>query len=180
MPLHHHDCFVGCTLVVVALAAFFDTRTGRIPNLVTLPPLAAAPLVHGLVSGPGALGGSFLGAVLCAAVPALLFVRGGMGGGDVKLFAALGALLGTQLGLEIELGSLWLAALCVCARLAWHGQLFAVLGYALHALWWKLAPDTGLVRQPPATLGSDFRLGAAIGCATLAVLLLDGLPWLAR
>jgi prepilin peptidase CpaA len=177
MPLSPHACFTYCALVAALVAAVFDARTGRIPNLVSLPPLVAAPLVHALVSGPGALGGSLLGALLCGAVPTFVFARGGMGGGDVKLFAALGALLGVSTGLEIELGSLWLAALCVCARLAWHGRLLATFSSALTLLWRRVTRRAQLASAPAPELQARFRLGAAIGGATAAVTLWESLSW---
>jgi len=78
-------------VAVVLVAAWSDHRHGRIPNALTLPALAA-----GLVLGSPA------GALVSAGLPLLLFGRGKVGGGDVKLFAALGALLGVRLGLTVE------------------------------------------------------------------------------
>jgi prepilin peptidase CpaA len=175
MPTVFSPYFACTALLLALLSAISDTRTGHIPNLLTLPPLAVAPLLHALLGGPGALGGSLLGACLCAVVPGFAFARGAMGGGDLKLFTALGALLGFDLGLQIELAALWLATLWVCGRFAWHGQLFHVLRGTLAFFWQRCTRSTS---PAPAALQTELRLGAAIGGATLAVLALDQLTWL--
>ena len=73
--------------------------------------LLLAPLVAAAVAGLPAASGALWGAAACGAAPWLLHRFGACGGGDVKLLAAVGALSGTQVGLEIELGGLVLATL---------------------------------------------------------------------
>jgi Flp pilus assembly protein protease CpaA len=90
--------FLGtaAVLVTAAAAAAIDLRTGRIPN-----PLTAAAALTGLaLAGVGltvltlnlAIAGGVLGFALM--LPGRLF--GATGGGDVKLMAALGTLLGPR------------------------------------------------------------------------------------
>jgi len=117
-----------------AAAAATDLRTGYIPNAITLPMIGLGPLVvafeaHRRGASPlHALGVSLLGIALCGAVPYLLFRLGGMFGGDVKLLAGVGALLGPLVGLEAELDAFVAAALFALGHMAFRGQLFAVLG----------------------------------------------------
>jgi prepilin peptidase CpaA len=84
------------TLAVLGVATFTDLRSRRIPNWLVLPFLLAGIVVsfwmqgwHGLVQS---LGGALLGLV----VYGVLFWMGGMGAGDVKLCAAIGAWVGPQ------------------------------------------------------------------------------------
>jgi prepilin peptidase CpaA len=81
-------------LLVVSVAVAFDVRTRRIPNALTFGAAAAAvcfAFFHAGVSGmTSALAGWMLGAALFFP----FFALGGMGAGDVKLLAALGAWLG--------------------------------------------------------------------------------------
>ena len=89
-------------IVVAAVAAFagtsalVDLRTRRVPNPLTLGiavlGLALAASGHGATSLWAALGGCAVG--LLAMLPGYLI--GATGGGDVKLVAALGTLLGPR------------------------------------------------------------------------------------
>jgi prepilin peptidase CpaA len=81
-------------LLVAFVAMLCDVRTRRIPNVLTLA-AAAAALVFGFVSdGAAGLGMSAAGWLVGAALFFPFFALGGMGAGDVKLLAALGAWLG--------------------------------------------------------------------------------------
>jgi prepilin peptidase CpaA len=99
MSTFHVFALLGIALSAVAAA--FDYRTGRIRDELTLGALAFAPISHALVAMRAdaswlslfaAAGASMMGMVAGAAVPLLLFRMGALGGGDVKLFAALGAI----------------------------------------------------------------------------------------
>jgi prepilin peptidase CpaA len=94
-----------------AVGALIDLRTGSIPNWLTLGLLAIAPLVRGgaallqhqsLSAGAMAALWSVAGAGLSALLPALLWRGGGLGLGDVKLFAAIGASCGAFVGLYAQ------------------------------------------------------------------------------
>ena len=101
--------------MITLIAAVTDVRTGLIPTRLTLPVLVLAVVGNGLVLGLDAVWLSLLGALFCGATPFLFHRMGAMGGGDVKLFAALGALAGPPLGLEIQLLSLMAASSGACA-----------------------------------------------------------------
>jgi len=93
------------TLVVIAVACAFDLRTRRIPNLLTFGGAALAVLTagaaHGLSGLEDALGGWLVGLVIF--LP--LFLLRGLGAGDVKLMACLGAWLGPSRALWTALYS---------------------------------------------------------------------------
>ena len=170
----------GITLFAFATAATgaaVDYRTGHIPNWITLGSLAAAPLLwFGAVSasegfGPGlsALGTSLLGALACGIGPLFMFWRGGLGGGDVKLFAALGALLGPRLGLNAEMFSFVAMTLFFPGKLAWEGKLLRVLWGTLRL---ALNPfvSASARRPAPEELRTRLRLGPAIFAGTLVAI----------
>jgi prepilin peptidase CpaA len=81
-------------LLVGAIACVTDIRFRRIPNVLTLSAAVAAVVFHVFTMGMSglvlALSGWAVGLVLF--LP--FFLLGGMGGGDVKLLAALGAWIG--------------------------------------------------------------------------------------
>lgn len=159
---------------VTAVAAVTDLRTGRIPNWLTF---GAAGLGLALRVAPGvaaldfgqvllALLGSLAGAVLCSVVPIILFWKGGMGGGDVKLFAALGIICLPELGLLAQTYAFIVALLLAPAWLLYRGALLRTIKQAL-----VLASNP--FRQKHARLqvvAQDlawFRLGPAIFVGTL-------------
>ena len=168
-------CITALAVGSAAAGAFSDIRTGHIPNWLTLGTLAVAPLLWfgaatadaGVAAGLQALGASALGAGLCGIGPAMLFFRGGLGGGDVKLLAALGALLGPRIGLHAELFGFLFAALFVPGKLAWQGTLFSVIRGVLRSLANPFLPRSKQ-RPAPAELAMRLRLGPAIFLGTLA------------
>jgi prepilin peptidase CpaA len=86
--------FVAAALVCALIAAVYDVRTRRIPNLLTGSAILVAlggHLVFGgfLQAATAALAGMTAGGVLF-----IFFIAGGMGAGDVKLMIAIGCFVG--------------------------------------------------------------------------------------
>ena len=103
--------FLGAAVVVALLAAVIDWRTGEIPNWLTLGPLlggvighTAYDAAHGASASDAVQSGgaALFGALACAVIPLILYRQDAIGGGDVKLLAGLGAILGWRNGLEAE------------------------------------------------------------------------------
>ena len=168
-------------VVVSLLAAAIDFRTGRIPNWLTFPAmvvgLAEASAVHGVAGFTHAL----LGLLLCGAVPWLLHRFSGgqaIGGGDVKLFAALGAFGGATIGLEIEFSSFAVLAVFALVQLAFRGQLLIVLGNVMRILLRPFRRFDARAPLSPASM-TEMRMGPAIAVAVLTVALTEWLPWIA-
>ena len=80
-------------------AAILDLRTRRIPNMLTLPFLAAGFVQAGWHSGVQGLGEAVAACALLATPFVLLFLFAGGGAGDAKLMAAIGAWLGWKQGI---------------------------------------------------------------------------------
>jgi prepilin peptidase CpaA len=85
------NVFVGTLL---ALACISDLRTRRIPNVLTLSAAAVALVFHLVTGGPAAAGWSVAGWIVGFLLFLPIFALRGMGAGDVKLLAAVGAWLG--------------------------------------------------------------------------------------
>jgi prepilin peptidase CpaA len=79
------------TVVVLAVATFTDLRSRRIPNWLVLPFLLAGVLVSTWLHGWHGLWMSLAGMGLGGLLFGILALMGGMGMGDVKLVAAIGA-----------------------------------------------------------------------------------------
>jgi Flp pilus assembly protein protease CpaA len=101
IPLH--EAVVWSFAIILAIAAYGDVKARIIPNRLCLALLALWPLNLWLgasasgANGPAlfktmalsGLGGLEIGAVIFI-VGAMLFSRGGLGGGDVKLMTVVG------------------------------------------------------------------------------------------
>jgi prepilin peptidase CpaA len=81
-------------VVVLVIATFTDVRSRRIPNWLVLPFLVLGIGVSTWRYGWHGLGQSAGGAALGLVIFGFLFWMGGMGAGDVKLLAAIGAWIG--------------------------------------------------------------------------------------
>ena len=113
-----------CAALVVSLfSAFQDARTGFISNALTLPPLLLAPIYFGLTEGWQQGLVTMLVSMLCGLIPYWMFRAEAAGGGDVKLFASLGALGGLDFGLSVMFLSFVVAAFYSCFVLATKGGL---------------------------------------------------------
>ena len=158
------------TIAVSIIAAAIDSRSGRIPNWLTLPAICLGMVMHGILGGRAGIIESLLGFVVGIAVPLILYrsTQGrAIGGGDVKLFSALGALLGPMRGLEVQLGAFGALALFAIVALAYRGQLLRVLLNTVQLATNPLLPRQW--RHPISTASmTEFRMGPAIAVAVIA------------
>jgi prepilin peptidase CpaA len=79
---------------VAASAVATDLRTRRIPNVLTFGAAGSALVFAAITGGWHAVGTSLAGWIVGCAAFLPFFLLGGLGAGDVKLLAALGAWLG--------------------------------------------------------------------------------------
>ena len=161
---------------VTAVAAYTDLRRGEIPNWLTfggflagLVASAALAARTGELSRVGAsVAGAFVGSLLCAVIPLYLWRNGAMGGGEVKLFMALGSLCHPLTGLDIELTAFIAGSLLAPVKLAFDGQLIATMKRTGMLVANVFLPKNRHYELPRAAL-VWFRFGPAIFLATLWV-----------
>jgi prepilin peptidase CpaA len=84
------------TIFAVTIASVSDIRSRRIPNWLVFPFLAAGVIVSTVTQGWSGFADSILGVLLAAVVLGLFYLVGGMGMGDLKLCASVGAWIGPQ------------------------------------------------------------------------------------
>lgn len=132
------------TLLVCLLAASFDAATSRIPNPITYTAiliglaLNTLPTLLTRVGGPDlttwlgdvGIGQAFLGFGVCAGIGLICLLLAGMGGGDVKLLVAVGAMLGFSQATHIFLWTLVIAVPYALINLLIRGRLNGVLAAA--------------------------------------------------
>lgn len=88
-----NEVALGLTLVI---AVFTDWRKHRIYNKLLVPAFFVALLIHTFQGGALGLTNSLLGAIVGFALLFLPYLMGGMGAGDVKLLAVIGAFEGAS------------------------------------------------------------------------------------
>jgi prepilin peptidase CpaA len=111
--------------LLAAAAAVTDFRSRRIPNLLTLAALAAALLANTAIYGLPGLRFALHGLAFAALLSLPLFLLRAMGGGDVKLLLAVGALVGAANWLAIfaftsVLGGFFAIAIAIARRRLRH------------------------------------------------------------
>src|SRR4051812_46037370 len=97
MPVSFTIVNVALLIPLAVLITYYDVRYRRIPNAFVLAALASGLLMNGILSGWGGLASSVEGCLLAFGMMLLLHLFGAMGAGDVKLFAAVGSVVGVGL-----------------------------------------------------------------------------------
>jgi len=109
------------------MAAVLDHRRGFIPNSLTYPCLLAGLMLAGVTGGIGGLGLSLAGLVASALIFLIAFIAGSCGGGDVKLMAALGAILGLWPATDVMLASMMVGGVIAVFLMLKRMQAVAVM-----------------------------------------------------
>src|ERR1043166_7773303 len=84
-------------LPLALVITYYDVRYRRIPNTFVLATLVAGLAINALGGGADGALASLGGCALAFVLMFVLHVFGAMGAGDVKLFAAIGSLVGASL-----------------------------------------------------------------------------------
>jgi prepilin peptidase CpaA len=154
-------------VVFVCTAAWWDAKEDRIPNAITVTGLAAAfilraPLgVESLLQGVG-------GFALAFGVSVVLYALRAIGGGDVKLLAAVGAFLGSA---EI-MGALALIAVLgagyALLSVTWKGLLPLLVFNTLELVkGWLTLGRAGAIRKLESSTALSIPYGIPIALGTL-------------
>jgi len=162
-----------------------DVREFRIPNRFTYPAIVAGlalnswySLMHwfGHFSSDEWLGGigmrdSVFGLALCFSGMTLFFITLGCGAGDVKLMAAIGALLGWRSGVEVWLCAMVLAAAYVLVLVVPGRLLFSRhRGSSAESLGDSAAESDGRVAR--ASRSRSLPMAPFFAAGTLCVVLM--------
>jgi prepilin peptidase CpaA len=114
-------------LPLTAVITYFDVRYRRIPNLFVLATLVSGLVINLVTGGLGGLTASAGGCLLAFGLMFVLHLFGAMGAGDVKLFAAVGAVFGTQLVVPVFLVVLLTGGVLAVYTILRNGTLVTTL-----------------------------------------------------
>ena len=165
--------------IVLIEAAVIDGRSLRVPNWLTFHFLIAG-LIYAFLKGGSAL---FLTSLAGAGVGLLtllpLYAIGGMGAGDVKLMAGLGAWLGPWLVLWAFVATAMTGAVMAAAMIVYSGALYRHLAM-IHTIGFEVLTvrnpvvlaERAAVRKPSMLL---LPYGIPIAAGSIGYLALAGL-----
>ncbi|MFN7935859.1 MAG: prepilin peptidase [Bryobacteraceae bacterium] len=161
---------------LVVLAAVLDFRSRTVPNWLTVSGAVTGVALHAALSGWGGLKFSLLGLGLGFLIFLPLFALRGMGGGDVKLMAAIGAMAGVSNTFVIFILTAVLGGMLAIGMLLWKGGMGRTLrnvGHILSQLGKGKAPHAG---RPELDIdqSSSLKLPYAIPMALGTLLYLVG------
>ncbi len=118
-------------LILVIAAAYTDVSRDKIYNWMVIPSLILGPLfalnLGGVNQGDFNLVNSLVGMCLGGLLLGIFFLLGQMGGGDVKLMAAIGGLVGFPFIIRVLFYSSLAGAIIGLAVIAWHRQRLLVV-----------------------------------------------------
>jgi prepilin peptidase CpaA len=154
-------------LVVALLGCVTDLRTRKLPNVLTFGAAAGAFGFHLANGGFAGLGWSAAGWLVGTALFFPLFALRGLGAGDVKMLAALGAWLGPA-------QAVWLAAFSAIAGGVFALGIAIAHGYTKQAFtnvwgllgYWKvmgMRPHPGMSLEASGTPKVPYALPIAAG-----------------
>ncbi|MCA9064515.1 MAG: prepilin peptidase [Planctomycetaceae bacterium] len=114
---HWHVKVVSIILIV---AAWIDGRELRVPNWITYPMVISGLIYSTWVGGLTGFGGGIAGMIVGLLTLLPLYAVGGMGAGDVKLMAGVGAWLGWQTTLYAFCASTVVGAVMAVLMVLWR------------------------------------------------------------
>ena len=114
----------GVLTAALVAAAVTDLRFQRIPNWLTGSALLAGLAIHTWAAGLEGLGYSAAGGLVGFALLVFFFLAGAMGGGDVKLMAAIGTLKGAWFVLHAAFYAGLVGGALALSVMIWHGTLW--------------------------------------------------------
>lgn len=112
-------------MIFISIAFVTDVRRAVIPNKLTIWGAVIGIILNVSVNGLNGLTFSLIGAGSAFIVMLLLYLIGALGAGDVKLFTAIGAMMGTSFVFQLMLYAILCAALIGLVLLMTHKQMAA-------------------------------------------------------
>ncbi len=152
---------LGAVAVVLTIAVYLEMKESRIPNWLTLPAMTVG-LVVGYLPGGISLWSSVIGLVMGFGFLFIFYLFGGIGGGDVKLMGAIGALLGQQLIGPTLVYTAMVGGFMAVIVLIWRKSFWSGLKRGMQMLVRGRKAETAQGGQEPTTI--PYGLAIAAGC----------------
>jgi prepilin peptidase CpaA len=159
--------FLVTALIIATTGAVQDLRVRRIPNWLTYSGMLGAFVARTVSSGWSGAKSVFAGTAVASCIFLVLYLLKAMGGGDVKLMAAVGAWAGPSQALVILVavsiaGGVLALLYMIFGRLVW--QTFRnTLALFRHHLTSGFRPHVFLNIEQPASTRLPYGVAIAVG-----------------
>jgi len=160
-------------LVLAWWMALCDLQTRRVPNYLTLGSAAAGLVYQWWSHGWPGVGDGFLGIGLGFVLLIFFYWKGGLGAGDVKALAALGAWLGPGQTIYLFIFMAISGVLAIVGFLWWRGLLWGkirqIWGGLLNLILLRPHPPISGTKATPGkkTEGIPYAVAMALGMTAL-------------
>lgn len=152
---------------LIGFCGVTDVQAGKIYNKVTYPAIVAGFAWNALVPGAPGIRSSLLGFGIAAVLMGALAMMGGMGGGDAKLLAAIGAMKGHPFILDVLFYSFLVGGAMAIAVAFWEGRLWGTLRRVGHMLFAVTVLRIRPAEDSESKLSYKIPFGVAICIGTL-------------
>ena len=133
-------------VAAAAIATVTDLWKFKVYNALTLPVLGAGLLYHTITGGFPGLLASLTGIAFGFGILITFYVMGGVGAGDVKLMAAIGAWLGMPITFYVFIASAAIQAIYSVVLITIHGSVGETMT-RLSILWYRMSALSRHLRE---------------------------------
>lgn len=155
---------------MLTIAVYGELKESRIPNWLTFSGMASGLLIgylHGNMFFLSSLGGLAVGFGFMF----VLYLFKGVGGGDVKLMGAVGALMGVELAKLALIYTTFIGAFMGVMIIIWRRDFWLRIGQGFQQMaFWRKGSKEQMVKLSPVTV--PYGIAIATGC--LLALLMKG------
>ncbi|MBN2008858.1 prepilin peptidase [candidate division KSB1 bacterium] len=159
-------------IIIVIVAAYTDITRRKIHNILTLPAIVVGLALNVILPGQSGIWNSLLGFAVGFGIFLVMFLFGGMGGGDVKLMGAIGAFKGYPFILDAMLFSIFTGGILALLVMAFRGTLLKGLKNIAQSVFSFLIPH---VQAEPLIKEDSHKIpfGFCIAVGTIVAVISD-------
>jgi prepilin peptidase CpaA len=160
-------------IIVLIICLFTDLRSRRIYNKVIFPVLAAAIILNLMLNGLTGLKFSLIGFITGLGILVIPFAMNGIGAGDVKLLAVIGAIKGSIFAINTSIYMALIGGGIALIIILLHRE---TINFFKSLFWWLIGVCRGMhykLELPTTVFLMKFPYGVAITAGALMCLIFE-------
>ena len=158
--------YIGAVVVTV-VGAITDIRSARLPNRLTYPGVIVALMLRTTLLGAAGLRSGAIGILIAGGLFSLLYVFGAMGGGDMKMMAAVGAWVGGSHVTTVLVAIALAGGILSLVSMIVNKNLISTVRNVVLLIWYRLTsglhPHPEMNIQAPGSRRVPFGVAIAMG-----------------